>query len=201
MTEDKRERERYYRESSPSRRRAVLEEAAKGGQGTKEDEIRLQIWELRYGRPGEKGQTGRADRYLKLWMDMKYLAENPPGRFGMKKTQRRLEEDLDKLGFVRFYEESETSRGILYQECLHVVRLYIQLCFSDRNYTSLVLGMMPMKKGKVQDKISKDLKTVYQDLPSVIKIPQPLELLLKAAQEMEQELKERYAKEEWDERI
>ena len=196
MVEDRRELRDYYVESSPARRRQILNVAMETQSDPEADEIRLQIWKLRYAKARENGKSGRADGYLKLWMDLRYLAENPPGRFSVKKTQKRLERELEELGFFQFYDQSEQSRMLLFQECLHTARLYVKLCFSDRNYTSMILGMMPMKEGRVQDKVSKDLKKLYEDLPKVVEIPKPLELMLSAAKEAEKEVSKRSSEEE-----
>ncbi|CCX59551.1 putative uncharacterized protein [Blautia hydrogenotrophica CAG:147] len=196
MEEDRRELRDYYVESSPARRRQILNVAMETQSDPEADEIRLQIWNLRYAKARENGKSGRADGYLKLWMDLRYLAENPPGRFSVKKTQKRLERELEELGFFQFYDQSEQSRMLLFQECLHTARLYVKLCFSDRNYTSMILGMMPMKEGRVQDKVSKDLKKLYEDLPKVVEIPKPLELMLSAAKEAEKEVSKRSSEEE-----
>ena len=181
MEEDRRELRDYYVESSPARRRQILNVAMETQSDPEADEIRLQIWKLRYAKARENGKSGRADGYLKLWMDLRYLAENPPGRFSVKKTQKRLERELEELGFFQFYDQSEQSRMLLFQECLHTARLYVKLCFSDRNYTSMILGMMPMKEGRVQDKVSKDLKKLYEDLPKVVEIPKPLDVYKRQA--------------------
>ena len=196
MEEDRRELRDYHVESSPARRRQILNVAMETQSDPEADEIRLQIWKLRYAKARENGKSGRADGYLKLWMDLRYLAENPPGRFSVKKTQKRLERELEELGFFQFYDQSEQSRMLLFQECLHTARLYVKLCFSDRNYTSMILGMMPMKEGRVQDKVSKDLKKLYEDLPKVVEIPKPLELMLSAAKEAEKEVSKRSSEEE-----
>lgn len=196
MEEDRRELRDYYVESSPARRRQILNVAMETQSDPEADEIRLQIWKLRYAKARENGKSGRADGYLKLWMDLRYLAENPPGRFSVKKTQKRLERELEELGFFQFYDQSEQSRMLLFQECLHTARLYVKLCFSDRNYTSMILGMMPMKEGRVQNKVSKDLKKLYEDLPKVVEIPKPLELMLSAAKEAEKEVSKRSSEEE-----
>ena len=193
MEDDRRELRDYYTESSPARRRQILDAAMETQSDPEADEIRLQIWNLRYAKARENGKSGRADGYLKLWMDLRYLAENPPGRFSVKKTQKRLERELEELGFFQFYDQSQT---LLFQECLHKARLYVKLCFSDRNYTSMILGMMPMKEGRVQDKVSKDLKKLYEDLPKVLEIPKPLELMLSAAKEAEKEVSKRSPEEE-----
>ena len=193
MEDDRRELRDYYTESSPARRRQILDAAMETQSDPEADEIRLQIWNLRYAKARENGKSGRADGYLKLWMDLRYRAENPPGRFYVKKTQKRLERELEELGFFQFYDQSQT---LLFQECLHTARLYVKLCFSDRNYTSMILGMMPMKEGRVQDKVSKDLKKLYEDLPKVLEIPKPLELMLSAAKEAEKEVSKRSPEEE-----
>lgn len=196
MEDDRRELRDYYTESSPARRRQILDAAMETQSDPEADEIRLQIWNLRYAKARENGKSGRADGYLKLWMDLRYLAENPPGRFSVKKTQKRLERELEELGFFQFYDQGDQSRTLLFQECLHTARLYVKLCFSDRNYTSMILGMMPMKEGRVQDKVSKDLKKLYEDLPKVLEIPKPLELMLSAAKEAEKEVLKRSPEEE-----
>lgn len=196
MEDDRRELRDYYTESSPARRRQILDAAMETQSDPEADEIRLQIWNLRYAKARENGKSGRADGYLKLWMDLRYLAENPPGRFSVKKTQKRLERELEELGFFQFYDQGDQSRTLLFQECLHTARLYVKLCFSDRNYTSMILGMMPMKEGRVQDKVSKDLKKLYEDLPKVLEIPKPLELMLSAAKEAEKEVSKRSSEEE-----
>lgn len=196
MEDDRRELRDYYTESSPARRRQILNAAMETQSDPEADEIRLQIWNLRYAKARENGKSGRADGYLKLWMDLRYLAENPPGRFSVKKTQKRLERELEELGFFQFYDQGDQSRTLLFQECLHTARLYVKLCFSDRNYTSMILGMMPMKEGRVQDKVSKDLKKLYEDLPKVLEIPKPLELMLSAAKEAEKEVSKRSSEEE-----
>lgn len=196
MEDDRRELRDYYTESSPARRRQILDAAMETQSDPEADEIRLQIWNLRYAKARENGKSGRADGYLKLWMDLRYLAENPPGRFSVKKTQKRLERELEELGFFQFYDQGDQSRTLLFQECLHTACLYVKLCFSDRNYTSMILGMMPMKEGRVQDKVSKDLKKLYEDLPKVLEIPKPLELMLSAAKEAEKEVLKRSPEEE-----
>ena len=115
MEEDRRELRDYYVESSPARRRQILNVAMETQSDPEADEIRLQIWKLRYAKARENGKSGRADGYLKLWMDLRYLAENPPGRFSVKKTQKRLERELEELGFFQFYDQSEQSRMLLFQ--------------------------------------------------------------------------------------
>lgn len=201
MAEERRELRGYYSESSPAKRRRILDAALESQADPQADGIRLQIWEQRYAQPGERGRDTRADGFLKLWIDLHCISENPPGRFGVKRVQRRLQRDLEALGFFHFYGESAQARELLYQECLHTARLYVNLCFSDRNYTSMVLGMMPMKRGRVMDKVSRDLRGLYEDLPRAIEIPEPVELLLRAARTADEELSKRSVQEETDERI
>ena len=197
MEDDRRELRDYYTESSPARRRQILDAAMETQSDPEADEIRLQIWNLRYAKARENGKSGRADGYLKLWMDLKISGGESAGTFFCeKKTQKRLERELEELGFFQFYDQGDQSRTLLFQECLHTARLYVKLCFSDRNYTSMILGMMPMKEGRVQDKVSKDLKKLYEDLPKVLEIPKPLELMLSAAKEAEKEVLKRSPEEE-----
>ena len=56
--------------------------------------------------------------------------------------------------------------------------------------------MMQMKKGRVQNKIVNDLNGICRDLPGIIQIPEPLNLLLRAAKDTREELSERLEEEE-----
>ena len=58
-----------------------------------------------------------------------------------------------------------------------------------------------MKRGRVMDKVSRDLRGLYEDLPRTIEIPEPVELLLRAARTADEELSKRSVQEETDERI
>lgn len=61
MEEDRRELRDYYVESSPARRRQILNVAMETQSDPEADEIRLQIWKLRYAkaRRKRKERTGR----------------------------------------------------------------------------------------------------------------------------------------------
>ena len=98
MEDDRRELRDYYTESSPARRRQILDAAMETQSDPEADEIRLQIWNLRYAKARENGKSGRADGYLKLWMDLRYLAENPPGR-SVKKRRRDWKESWKNWDF------------------------------------------------------------------------------------------------------
>lgn len=98
MEEDRRELRDYYVESSPARRRQILNVAMETQSDPEADEIRLQIWKLRYAKARENGKSGRADGYLKLWMDLRYLAENPPGRFFCKKNAEEIGKRVGRIG-------------------------------------------------------------------------------------------------------
>lgn len=195
MTEERRERKGYYEQTNPEKRRKILEQAIQDQIDLEENELRKEIWKRRYSAPRRR-QDSYMDGYLRLWIELKSLVENPPGRFRIKKEQRNLENELEKLGFYDFYGRGEQARQLLYQECLNVSRVYVQLCFSDRKYSSAVLGMMQMAKEKVQNKIVSDLRGIYRDLPGIMEIPEPLNLLLEAAKETEEELSKRFIEEE-----
>ncbi len=197
MTQIREDFREYYEERNPGKRRKLLEEALGRQEDLQRNELRKELWERRYGTSFErKIHTDLADGFLRLWMELKSLAENPPGRFWVRREQRRLREQMEKLGFSEFYERGEPARTLLYLECLHACGMYVHLCFMDRNYSSTVLGMVPMKKNRVQDKILGDLAGVRRNLPGVISLPEPLNLLLQAAGETEEALRERFVEEE-----
>ena len=197
MTEEQIKLRGYYEETNPAKRRKLLLRALEDGEDREGNQLRREIWERRYSSSLDlERRRERADGFLRLWIDLKTLAENPPGRFWVRREQKNLQAKLNKLGFYEFYERSDLARELLYQECLNVARVYVHLCFSDRNYSSAVLGMMQMKKGRVQNKIVNDLNGICRDLPGIIQIPEPLNLLLRAAKDTREELSERLEEEE-----
>lgn len=122
----------YYREHDPMKRKMFLDQSIAAGEDEEANAVRKELWELRYGGPSELGPDTRADGYLALWMAMEYSKDTASKFFGVKRARKEIEKNLDRLKFKELQEKSELHRELLYRECCHMVKTYMELCEKDK---------------------------------------------------------------------
>lgn len=152
--------ENYYRETNPDVRRALLLEALEK-EDTPENRLRQRLLELRYSKPARSKDGQWTDAYIKLWMALKFAAQYAGSFFGGRGARRDVRRLLEELQIARILEEGSEARELLYREFYHGACVYLRLCASDRNYSSTLMGMVPMKEDRVQAKIARD---IYESL-------------------------------------
>lgn len=177
----------YYRESDPLKRIALLERAVAEGEDTEENAIRKELWEIRYGEAAETGKGARADGFLALWMVLEYNRDAGKKLFGSGRANKEIIKTLNKLRFEEIQNKSDLHRELLYRECVHMVQLYMNLCQKDKNYSSLLLGMISMSDDRVKDKIRADIRETAVKLPAELKLEKELSMITKAACEVFEE--------------
>ena len=64
------------------------------------------------------------------------------------------------------------------------VKVYMELCESDKSYTSMLCGIMSMSEDKAKAKLQKDMHETAIILPATLGMEKELELIVKAAKEM-----------------
>lgn len=171
----------YYRESDPKKRKALLEQEIEAGTEPEANQIRKEIWEARYS---EMDAVTMADGYLRFWMAMEYNRKAANKLFGVKSAVKEIRKELASVKFLEFQQKSELHRELLYRECCHLVKLYIDLCKSDRSYNSMLAGIITIKKEDVIAKIKKDIYETAVRLPKDLGMEEELSLLTKAAREI-----------------
>ena len=62
----------YYKEHDPMKRKELLEQSIAAGECPEENQIRKELWEIRYAEPSKVDKENRADGFLSLWMDRSY---------------------------------------------------------------------------------------------------------------------------------
>lgn len=147
----------YYQETDPGMRRAILVEA----EDTSANRIRQRLLDLRYSKPARAKDGQWTDAYVKLWMALKFAAQYANSFFGGRGARRDVRRILNELQIAQFLEEGREARELLYREFYHGAYVYIRLCSMDRNYSSTLMGMVPMKEDSVQAKIARD---IYESL-------------------------------------
>ena len=176
--------EQYYREHDPLKRKQLLETSIAQGEEPENNEIRKKIWEIRYRDKAETGGDDRADGFLALWMIMEFNRNAGNKFFGARGARKDIEKQLKKLQFQEFANGSEQERELLYRECCHLVKTYMELCESDKSYTSMLCGIMTMSDDKAKAKLQKDMYETAIVLPASLGMEKELELIVKAAREM-----------------
>ena len=168
--------EKYMREMSRRKRRAILDDAITEEGMSPENELRLKLFEARFG-PNEKAET---DFFIRGWMTLLNLQNAPRGFFGKK----RISADLESIR-SDWKEELAASYGsigeeVLYQELFHMILFYIRLCQSDRNYSSLLLGFGRMQDSSLTAKIAGDIGRTAWEIPEQLGCPERFRILRKA---------------------
>ncbi len=174
----------YYREHDPLKRKQLLETSIAQGEEPENNEIRKKIWEIRYNDKAETGGDARADGFLALWMILEFNRNAGNKFFGARGARKDIEKQLKKLQFQEFANGGERERELLYRECCHLVKTYMELCESDKSYTSMLCGIMSMSDDKAKAKLQKDMYETAIVLPASLGMEKELELLIRASKEM-----------------
>ena len=154
----------YYRETDPAKRKELLEQAIAEEGATEENQARREIWDARYSMKSDLG--GQADGYLKFWM------------------RKGLQKELDQVHFHELAAKSELHRELIYRECEHLVKLYMDLCQTDKSYNTILCGLVTMKKDDVKSKLQRDIYETAVKVPRELDMEQELALLTRAARKV-----------------
>lgn len=173
----------YYREHDPMKRKMFLDQSIAAGEDEEANAVRKELWELRYGGPSELGPDTRADGYLALWMAMEYSKDTASKFFGVKRARKEIEKNLDRLKFKELQEKSELHRELLYRECCHMVKTYMELCEKDKTYNTTLFGIVPINEKNAKSKLQGDIYHTAVRLPEEINMQQELEIITRAARE------------------
>ena len=173
----------YYKEHDPMKRKMFLDQSIAAGEDEEANAVRKEIWEIRYGGPSELGPDTRADGYLALWMAMEYSKDAAGRMFGGKRARKEVEKNLARMKFKELQEKSELHRELLYRECCHMVKTYMELCEKDKTYNTNLCGIVHISEKSAKNKLQNDIYTTAVAFPEEINMQQELEIITKAARE------------------
>lgn len=170
----------YYREQDPKKRKELLEQAIASGEDREANQIRKEIWENRYS----ENNGMMADGYLRFWMAMEFNRKSAHKMFGAKRAYKEIIKELNSVKFLEFQDKSDLHRELLYRECCQLVKLYMDLCKTDRSYNTMLAGIITIKPDDAKAKLQKDIYDTAVTLPKELGLDKELVLLTKAAREM-----------------
>ena len=84
----------YYRESDPARRLALLNMSIEAGEEPELNQIRKELWDIRYQDPSELGGDTRADGLIALWMLMEFNKDSGKRFMGVRESDKAYNSTL-----------------------------------------------------------------------------------------------------------
>lgn len=79
----------YYREADPNKRLALLNMSIEAGEEPELNQIRKELWEIRYQDKSELGPDERADGLIALWMLMEFNRDSGQALHGSTRRPQR----------------------------------------------------------------------------------------------------------------
>ena len=147
----------YYRESDPARRLALLNMSIEAGEEPELNQIRRELWDIRYQDPSELGGDTRADGLIALWMLMEFNKDSGKRFMGVRGGRKEIMKQLNKMKFQEICAKGKDYEELLYRECKHLVKFYMTLCAQDKNYNSILCGLITIKKESSEAKMKRDI--------------------------------------------
>ena len=174
----------YYRESDPARRLALLNMSIEAGEEPELNQIRRELWDIRYQDPSELGGDTRADGLIALWMLMEFNKDSGKRFMGVRGGRKEIMKQLNKMKFQEICAKGKDYEELLYRECCHMVKTYMGLSESDKAYNSTLFGIMKMSSERAKDKLKADIYDTAVVLPQTLKMEEELGIVTRAAREM-----------------
>ena len=171
-----------YKEHDPMKRKMFLDQSIASGEDTEGNAIRKELWDIRYSAVSETGD-GRADGYLGLWMSLEYNRDAGRRFFGMKSAKKEIGKHLEKLKFREFQQGDALRQELLYKECCHMVKTYMELCEKDKNYNTIICGIVPIGEKGAKNKLQIDIYETAVQLPVNLDMQEELGIITRAARE------------------
>lgn len=142
-----------------------------------ENLLREKLWKQRFTK-NEK-ITGY-DFFLAQWIDLSYNRKHSKGplKGSCEKSMKEIQENL-------LFQEGRTDslQEVLYLEYLNMIKEYIELCQTDRNYQKTLLGFKTMSRENLIHKIASDLYSTSTGAAKAFYMEEEFSLLSKAARD------------------
>lgn len=174
----------YYKEQDPLRRKKLLAKSIEAGEDPEGNAIREKIWNIRYAEKNPVDQKTRADGFLALWMVMEFNRNAGGKMFGKGRAKKEILKELEKYRFAEFLNGSELEKNLIYRECYHMVKTYIDLCETDKSYGSTLFGILSMKDTDLKAKMKNDLYETGIQLAADLGMEEEMAPIVKAAKEV-----------------
>ncbi len=154
--------EEYYRETDPVKRKEILDElVAAPGHEQQLAQIRA-LFPIRYE---ANRQGGYNDLFIGCMLTLRDIAYNSGGSLRKKQNTEKIRETVHTLCLDR---GDEFSKDILYRELYNLVTDYVDSCYEDHQYNSVVFGLGWMRSDALLNKVRNDLTLIAEQIPEYL---------------------------------
>lgn len=172
----------YYEEQDAAQRLALLKAAIEAGCDPEADDIRMQLFKLRY-EPNDFADSGYADAFMRAFMNLSMIIKNGEGRFMAGLTKKKIRKQLDSLALNNDLAKSEPGRALLLNEFRHAGQLYIALSADSKQYNALILGIGKISDDALIRKLYKDLSAAGKEVADTFDMRSEMELWLQGLED------------------
>ena len=118
-----------------------------------------------------------------ILMSLEYNRDAGRRFFGMKSAKKEIGKHLEKLKFREFQQGDALRQELLYKECCHMVKTYMELCEKDKNYNTIICGIVPIGEKGAKNKLQVDIYETAVQLPVNLDMQEELGIITRAARE------------------
>lgn len=152
----------YYIEEDKDKRKEILLQNMNNG-SIKENELRLQLWFLRYA-PREKASSN-IDYFVKSFMELITESKISLNLFNRKAEAKRMNRIMENLGIIpsdlfSCNQECDATlvNHLLSLEYAAFAAYYMHFSSRDHHYGSAFMGSITLKEAQVTEKLARDFK-------------------------------------------
>ncbi|MBR2189729.1 MAG: hypothetical protein IJ860_10055 [Eubacterium sp.] len=169
----------YYRETDRAKRKLLLDQAISEEGMTPENELRLHLYNSRYGDSEAAGRE--VDIFIRGFMTLEYLKSGSKFFMSKRKVNKEMASVRSDWQFDKAAEYGAAGQDILYKELCNLVLLYIQICRRDKAYGSILFGLGQVKEGTLTRRVSDDIFRIACELPRLMDRQDELDIFTRAA--------------------
>lgn len=164
----------FYHSTDPLIKKECLD-ALQKLRTSEDDQYRALLWEKRYCK---NGKFVDIDLFLNSFIELSCLEEKLTSFFSKKSAQKKMHSICSSLLLDQSLAAEQSY--LLYQEFENVISIYIELCKSDKKYSSVLMGLGTLKEADLSFKIAKQLYTIVSGNARICGMEKEFSLLSKA---------------------
>ena len=161
----------YYDLEEKEEKKSFLDTKLQEKENVDTNQIRLAIWNARYGKRMKKSSD--IDYFVKSFLSLVVLSRISLSFLNQKKEEKELLSIMKDLCIVpsqyfdleSFHPNQSLAKELLLNEYRNFASYYFHLCISDKTFSSALMGTVSLKEEKVMEKLASDIKTACFHTP------------------------------------
>lgn len=153
----------YYIEEDKTKRKELLLAHMTDGDNSLENDIRMQLWKLRY-EPRDNA-SAEIDYFVKSFLKLMTESKISLNFLNKRNEVKRMNHIMENLGIVsskwfsfEMFSDKSLINSLLYQEYQAFAAYYMHFSRKDSHYISGFMGSIHLKEEQIIEKLARDLK-------------------------------------------